>query len=117
MKNKCDNYSETSGCLITFNGEWKRFIRFDKDKNIIETKIAANYHTAQEEENIAQLIDDLYNQALKDYDVANSKLERIKENCLKTIALMNEDSSSNPYAGGRCIEAGNVLQIMDEDER
>ena len=61
-------------------------------------------------------LNDLYNQALKDYDAANLKLELIKENCVKTISLMNEDSSNNPYAGGRCVEAGNVLKIIEKVE-
>ena len=57
---------------------------------------------------------DLYNQALKDYDEAIQKLEKIRDRCNKTLELMYEESYANPYYGGRCIEAENILQIINE---
>ena len=47
------------------NGEWKQFTRFDKHDKIIETKIAPKYQSEQEKENIAKLIDSLYNKNLR----------------------------------------------------
>ena len=47
------------------NGEWKQFTRFDKHDKIIETKVAPKYQSEQEKENIAQLIDSLYNRNLR----------------------------------------------------
>ena len=44
------------------------------------------------------------------------KLERIKDKCNETLELMNKDSGTNAYAGGRCIEAENILKIIDEVE-
>ena len=42
------------------------------------------------------------------------KLEKIKDRCNETLELMNKDSGTNAYAGGRCIEAENILKIIDE---
>ena len=47
------------------NGEWKQFIRYDKHDKIIETEVAPKYQSEQEKENIAQLIDSLYNKNLR----------------------------------------------------
>lgn len=46
------------------NGEWKQFIRYDKHDKILETEVAPKYQSEQEKENIAQLIDSLYNKNL-----------------------------------------------------
>lgn len=47
------------------NGEWKQFTRFDKNDKIVESKVAPKYQTELEKENIAQLIDSLYNKNLR----------------------------------------------------
>ena len=46
------------------NGEWKQFIRYDKHDRIIESEVAPKYQSEQEKENIARLIDSLYNKNL-----------------------------------------------------
>lgn len=45
------------------------------------------------------------------------KLERIKDRCNETLELMDKDSGTNAYAGGRCTEAGQILQIVEGDGR
>ena len=47
---------------------------------------------------------------------AEQKLKKIKDRCNETLELMNKDSGTNAYARGRCIEAENILQIIDEVE-
>ena len=48
----------------------------------------------------------------------HARIDRIKKHCQKTLNIMNKDSSKNAYAGGRCIEAENVLKVIEgaEDE-
>lgn len=47
---------------------------------------------------------------------AEQKLNKIKDKCNETLELMNKASGTNAYAGGRCIEAEQILQIIDEVE-
>lgn len=47
---------------------------------------------------------------------AEQKLKKIKDRCNETLELMNKDSGTNAYAGGRCTEAGQILHIIDEVE-
>jgi hypothetical protein len=46
-------------------------------------------------------------------DALEAKLAKIKKMCQNTLATMNKDSGKNPYAIGRCIEAMNVLYIIE----
>ena len=57
-----------------------------------------------------------YSQIKLERDRAEQKLEKTKDRCNETLELMNKDSGTNAYAGGRCIEAENILQIIDEVE-
>lgn len=50
------------------------------------------------------------------YNQAEQKLEKIKDKCNETLELMDKDSGTNAYAGGRCTEAGQILHIIDEVE-
>lgn len=47
---------------------------------------------------------------------AELKLEKIKTNCNETLSTMNAISGTNIYAGGRCIEAKKILQIIEGEE-
>lgn len=49
----------------------------------------------------------------KQVDIVEAKLEKIKKLCQNTLTIMNNDSGKNPYAIGRCIEAMNVLNIIE----
>lgn len=54
--------------------------------------------------------------SFKQVDIMEAKLEKIKKMCQNTLATMNNDSGKNPYAMGRCIEAINVLSIIEGEE-
>ena len=56
------------------------------------------------------------NQFLYERNYAEQKLQKIEAKCNETLELMNKDSGTNAYVGGRCIEAGNILKIIDEVE-
>lgn len=47
---------------------------------------------------------------------AEQKLKKIKDKCNETLELMDKDSGTNAYAGDRCTEAGQIIQIIDEVE-
>lgn len=90
MKNKCDNYTETSDCLTTFDGKCSKEHCF-------------TYRLLQENKHL----NDLYNQALKDYDVAISKLEKIQKIC-KNVMSTGIDEETDKF--------DDILQIIDEAE-
>lgn len=52
----------------------------------------------------------------KQVDALEAKLEQIKKMCQNTLAILNKYSSTNAYAGGRCIEAENVLKIIEGEK-
>lgn len=77
-----------------------------------------------ENEKLKNEIEACYNQ-VEDFDIivtsksnklkqAEQKLKKIKDKCNETLGLMNKASGTNAYAGGRCIEAENILKIIDE---
>ena len=45
-----------------------------------------------------------------------TKLDEIKRTCENTLLIMNKDSGTNEYAGGRCIEAESILKIIKEED-
>ena len=49
-------------------------------------------------------------------DRTDCLLVQVVEKCKKTLAQMDKDSGRNAYAGGRCIEAENILRLFEIEE-
>lgn len=49
-------------------------------------------------------------------DCTDCVIKQVIEKCKKTLDLMNSASGNNAYAGGRCTEAEQILQLFDMEE-
>ena len=49
-------------------------------------------------------------------DCTNCLLKKVVGECKETLAEMDKDSGRNAYAGGRCIEAENILRLFEIEE-
>ena len=49
-------------------------------------------------------------------EITDCPLKQIVELCKKTVKIFSAESGTHPYAGGRCIEAEGILQLLDIQE-
>lgn len=108
-KELCNKKSDEIYQLKAKNEELKNIINEAKNSGLdLKSFLLGEAIQKEYEEEIEKL------KAVKEQ--AELKLEKIKDRCNETLELMNKDSGTNAYAGGRCTEAGQILYIIDDVE-